>query len=121
MVDVSVSIEVGGRDLLTSGSVMVHARENLFFRVADLTMVFEFEATEDKKISVIQTGETEKGTVITLQNFDNALGSTWWADIGIVDSRKLRIGLFIHTIGRDDRQIRLVNYTLSLGERIDGQ
>ena len=110
-----LSVSIGEREVISSASLVVlDAASDVLFNVADLAFRIYFKETDDKKVDVV--GEVAaKELKITLQNFDNPLGTSWNGPVGFIDNRELHMGLFVHSVGEGAKRARLLNYTFSLG------
>ena len=107
-----ISIVVGARTVIGSGSFATVGTEQVVISLGDLVYLLVFESTEDRKLDVVAEVAGEKSLRLRLLNFDNPLGSSYWAEVGEVNKKPLRLDLFVHSIGDPTRQ-RLVNYSFS--------
>lgn len=111
-------IKVGNFDVIDTGSVTSVAGNDIIFDVADRVKVrLSFTTTDDKKQSMssnLQDGEL----TITLQNFNNPLGTEFTdaVEIGKLNGRKLF--LHIRVLGMESTSNRVVLYTWYLGDNI---
>lgn len=106
-------VKVGGREILESGLAIARPGEVVTIPLADLIYEIAFESSEDKQLAGVATLAGPKGLRLTLKNFDNPLGSTYWAYVGDKDGATIALDVFVHAIGEPNK-FRLVAYTFSL-------
>jgi hypothetical protein len=117
----AISIQIGGRDCVESGTVVVRPGNEVFFRLENLAFRLVFRATEDKKLNVAGELSNANELNLSLENFESPLGISYWAEIGTLRNRKLFLDLVVHSLGDGaDKITRSVSYTFSLGEAANG-
>jgi len=118
---VEFSSKIAGRDIIASGSIVSGSGDDtLYFKIANLELRIIFEATEDKKSEVVAEIADDTSLLLRLKNFTNSLGTYWSAEIGTIQNRRLHIALAIY-MASSEKPVRSINYTLSLGEAVDGK
>ena len=104
------------REVIGSGSVIVHRNEGLMFHVADFMITVSFAETEDQKSDTAVSLKSEEELSLSFINFSNPIGTSCAGEMGIVNGRKLWGSFFVSTVGENNEETRLVNYAFSLGE-----
>jgi len=118
MAGFSFNVKIDGRDLIGTGSIIVHGKEEVVIQLSDIVFKISFESTEDKKLAVGGEQPGPKELLLKFKNFGNSLGSSYHDTVGIIDGRSLRGSFFVHAIGESEKETRVLNYTFSLGEVI---
>lgn len=116
MAAITFDLKIDGRDLIGSGSVIIHGKEEIILLADDVEFRIRFENTEDKKTKVSGEQPNPKELILKFLNFGNSLGTSYNSTIGVVNGRNLRASFFVYTLGAEGQEARLVAYTLSLGE-----
>lgn len=111
----SVEISVGGKTVITSGSVILpidHTAAKITLR--DLVLELRFVTREKAEAAVNTTlAEDGKSSVVEFTNFNSALGTGFVTEAGTVDDKPLYIAFYISALTKDGP--RLINYTFYLG------
>ena len=113
-----MKIKVGNYDVLDSGCVTSVDGNDVLFVVADNVKVrLQFTLTEDKRQSMssnLSNGEL----AITLQNFNNPLGTEFTNAIEIGTYQGRRLLLHVRILGMESTSNRVIIYTWFLGDNI---
>lgn len=106
-------------DVLYSGSITTPRGSNsVTLTVADLAFVLKFSDAKGAIPDVQAGAPSGKSMTLTLTGFDNPLGTSFDADVGTANGRKLSLALVIHAITGAAESIhppRLVHFTFMLG------
>jgi hypothetical protein len=117
---VSVRAKIGSREVLASGSVVSRKNDEVTLTFGPLTYILRFEATPEKKSDAVAEVAGENSLRLTLKDFDTPFGHSYWAIVGDYNNRPLHIDLFVHTIGGEGREQRLINYCFSVEGATNG-
>ena len=117
-VTVFMDIKVDNYDVLYSGCVTSVAGKDVLFVVANNIKVrLMFTTTEDKKQTM--TSNLSNGELsITLQNFNNPLGTEFTDAIEIGKYQGRRLLLHIRVLGMEATSNRVILHTWFLGDNI---
>ena len=113
-----MEIKVGNYDVMHSGCVTsVDGKDVLFIVAENIKVRLQFTITEEKRQSMssnLSNGEL----TITLQNFNNPLGTEFTdaIEIGKYQGRKLL--LHVRILGMESTSNRVVIYTWFLGDNL---
>lgn len=111
-------IKVGNYDVLDSGCVTSVAGKDVVFVVANNMKVrLKFTTTEDKSQSM--TSDLLNGELsITLQNFNNPLGTEFTDAIEIGTYQGRRLLLHVRILGMEATTNRVIIHTWFLGDNL---
>jgi hypothetical protein len=84
-----MAIQIGKREVLASGSVLVERRLPVSLPVHDLTITINLLKTDDGKPAAGFKTTGEKSLELSLTNFDNTLGAAFDHPIGEINGRQL--------------------------------
>lgn len=114
-----INVSVGKREVAASGSVICGpGTSTVTLNLEDLTFLVVFEEdstiTGPKYLSELGEPRTLK---LRLINCNNPLGLAFEIMIGVLRSRQLYLGLFVHVVSTADATLRRLDYCFSLGEQ----
>lgn len=110
--ELKLSVKVGTREVVASGSVVTKVSEHVIITLGSITYRVEFHSTDDKALTASAKIASPNTLAIQLNNFDNPLGTSYSAAVGELNGKRLELDLFVFAIGEPNKQ-RLVNYTFS--------
>jgi len=106
--------------VISSGTVITHQNKDVVINIIDdANIVFKFEDDDTNKQKESLSVEDNKNMVITLTNYNNALGTGISSPliVGTKNDEKISIQFIIHSIG--DNGCKIINYTF-LKSKING-
>lgn len=111
---------VGSRDVVATGSVIALPGDQLTINIADLTFRIRFDKETSSDEPAISTDIIGNELLISLKNFNNVLPASWAGNVAILNGRKLKMAVFVQSLGSAESATRLVNYTFSAGGEANG-
>ena len=115
--------KIGTRDLVESGSVVL-GRADTTFEVVFSDLKLEFKITEegsDASVRAVVDPENDKRLLLVMNNWPPNLGGTATLQIGKFQDRTLFLNMSGFRFGDSERKSRLLTYTLSIGDRVNGK
>jgi hypothetical protein len=93
---------------------MLSPADSLNIQIDDLRLSIVFVSTSGEP-NVKSLALNDRHLQLELENFSNALGTTWRSPIGSLFDRPLHMGITVHLIGEKKAGSRVVQYCLLLG------
>ncbi len=106
-----ISVSQGNKSLLTTVSVVLISGEPVEIKLQpDVIIQISFVEEKNGKNSISFSIENER-LIVTLQNFNNPLGSSTRTpiEIGDINGKKLFMHFLVHAVGNDNEKTRLLN------------
>lgn len=107
-------MKVGGREVVASGTLITHYDDAVVeLNYQNLTYRLNFLSIPSPSDASISAEVVEGRLEITLINFDNPLGTTWFGEVGTVGDKKLYLSFVVHGIGAGKQITRSIGYTFT--------
>jgi hypothetical protein len=111
---------VGARDVITAGSVIAPANDDVVFQMGDLTFRVVFESLDGSLGGQVVSEMVDRELRIRIQNLSNASPISWANQVAVLDGRTLTLALAAQAVGSGDDLARLVTYTFTSGGEPNG-
>lgn len=123
MPDIAVQLSIGGKKVVSSGSLVLGSTTEFALEVSGLTLNIRFEDEGDDgseaKVSSETNGKTQQSTIV-LYNFGRFGPTTAeWEDLLTIDNKNYTLAVSSRRI-KGSHLTYVVHYTLSEGSAVHG-